>query len=51
MTRLARVSASDWARKPASVAGAVAPDWAAVMHDSGMPCAMQASVTATASSP
>ena len=40
ITRLASVSANDWARKPAIVAGAVAPAWAAVMHDIGMLCLM-----------
>jgi len=40
ITRLANVSANDCARNPANVAGAVAPAWAAVMHDMGILCAI-----------
>ena len=38
INKLARVSASDCARKPAKVAGAVAPACAAVMQEIGILC-------------
>ena len=50
ITKLASVSASDCARNPANVAGAVAPACAAVMQEIGILLAIQPNTTSTASS-